>query len=184
MRNIYSRFFIIIVTLLLLVAISVKAHYEISLEKIENWNYREIQKINPKINSFTFIVFGDNKNSGKVFNELIRKVNDENTLFCIDNGDLVLWGREENYELFIKQIKKLNKPLLTVVGNHDIIMNGRSLYYEFFGPFYYSFRIGPAYFIVLDNANQKNINPWQMAWLRKELEKIGYSKRKGIEQIV
>ena len=165
MIKLYSRPFILIVTLILIIAISIKIHYEFSFEKVENWNYKQLQKINPQINSFTFIVFGDNKNSTKVFNELISKVNNENALFCIDNGDLVLWGREENYELFIKQIKKLNKPLLTVLGNHDIVMDGRSLYYEMFGPFYYSFHVGPAYFIVLDNANQESIDPWQMIWL-------------------
>jgi len=50
-------------------------------------------------------------------------------------------------------------------------MDGRSLYYEMFWPFYYSFNVGPAYFMVLDNANQENIDPWQMIWLKEELEK-------------
>lgn len=78
--------------------------------------------------------------------------------FVLIYGDLVLWER--------------NKPLLTVLKHHDIVMDGRSLYYEMFGPFYCSFHVGPAYFIVvLDNANQESIDPWQMIWLKEELEK-------------
>lgn len=73
MIKLYSRPFILIVSLILLIAISIKIHYEFSFEKVENWNYKQLQKINPKVNSFTSIVFGDNKNSTKVFNKLIKQ---------------------------------------------------------------------------------------------------------------
>jgi len=65
-------------------------------------------------------------------------------------------GRKEKFRFFINQIKQLNKPLLTAIGNHELRKNGRANYYELFGRFYYSFHIGNAYFIVLDDANQKN----------------------------
>lgn len=58
-----------------------------------------------------------------------------------------------------------------MVGNHDISENGRANYYELFGKFYYSFSVGPAYFIVLDDANERELDPWQMDWLKDELQK-------------
>ena len=43
-------------------------------------------------------------------------------------------------------------------------------YLEIFGPIYYSFHVGPAYFIVLNNSNERDVDPYQMEWLKKELE--------------
>jgi len=84
---------------------------------------------------------------------------------------LVYDGEKEKFRFFINQIKKLNKPLLTVVGNHDIRDDGRANYYEIFGRFYYSFTIGNNYFIILDDADENDLDPWQMVWLKNELQK-------------
>ena len=46
---------------------------------------------------------------------------------------------------------------------------GRAIYYELFGPFYYSFMVGNSYFIVLDDANMVRFGPPQMAWLKHQL---------------
>jgi len=171
MNKIFNRFVIIGILILLVFTIGIKVYDEISTLNIKDWNYCQLKKIDKTKEAFSFIVFGDNKNSGKIFNDLIKRLNEEDVLFCIDNGDLVFVGREENFELFIKQAKRLNKPLLTVIGNHELMLNGRGNYYKIFGPFYYSFTIGDSYFIVLDDANGRNLDPWQMDWLKSELEK-------------
>lgn len=117
------------------------------------------------------MVFGDNKNSIGTFKNLIKKVNNEEALFAIDVGDLVYDGEKEKYRFFINQIKKFRIPLFTAIGNHEIRENGRGNYYDLFGLFYYSFAVGNSHFIILDDANEKNIDPWQMEWLKKELQK-------------
>jgi len=157
--------------ILSLLAISIKIHSLLSFPKISDWNYHQLQKIDKTKKEFSFAVFGDNKNSIKTFENLIKKINQEDIIFAIDVGDLVQDGRKEKFRFFINQIKQLNKPLLTAIGNHELRKNGRANYYELFGRFYYSFHIGNAYFIVLDDANQKKLNPWQMHWLKNELKK-------------
>ncbi|MEA3487636.1 MAG: metallophosphoesterase, partial [Euryarchaeota archaeon] len=78
----------------------------------------------------------------------------------------------------MNQIKTLNKPLLTAIGNHELTDQGRGNYYDMFGRFYYSFTVGETYFIVLDDADSKNIDPGQMNWLENELQKsTNYSNR-------
>jgi hypothetical protein len=78
----------------------------------------------------------------------------------------------EKYRYFFTQVRKnLNIPLLTAIGNHDLAEKGRGLYYDLLGPFYYSFKIGRDYFIVLDNADERRIDPWQRLWLESELQK-------------
>lgn len=109
---------------------------------------------------------------------MIKKLNKENVMFAIDVGDLVYDGEKEKFRFFISQIRKLNKPLLTAIGNHELREGGRTNYYEMFGRFYYSFTIGNNYFIILDDANEKNLDPWQIYWLENELQKSqGYKHR-------
>ncbi len=115
--------------------------------------------------------FGDNKNSITTFNNLIKRLNAEDILFAMDIGDLVEDGEREKFRFFLNQIRKLNKPLLTAIGNHELREGGRANYYDIFGRFYYSFTVGNAYFVVLDDANEKSIDPWQMQWLKDELKK-------------
>jgi calcineurin-like phosphoesterase family protein len=160
-----------IAVILFITALIIKIHAAINISNENNWNYRQIQRIDTTKDEFSFIVFGDNKNSITTFEHMIARINDEDSLFVIDCGDLVYDGNKEKYNFFIKQIKKLNKPTVTVIGNHDIADHGRENYYNLFGNYYYSFSVGDVYFIMLDNANEIELDPWQMDWLKSELKK-------------
>ena len=176
--KILNKYLLAISIIILIFVVGIKIHSELTFSHIEDWNYNQIEKIDKNITNFSFAVFGDNKNSITTFNNLIARVNSENISFSIDDGDLVFDGSEEKYMFFIKQIKNFHNPIITVVGNHDITDDGRANYYKFFGRFYYSFHTRDAYFIILDDANEKNIDPWQMQWLNEELEKsYGYRYR-------
>ncbi|MHB8895064.1 MAG: metallophosphoesterase family protein [Candidatus Geothermincolia bacterium] len=101
---------------------------------------------------------------------LIDEIHKMQTLFVIDCGDLAYDGDVTKYRLSLQMFRKLNVPMVTAIGNHDIRGDGRTAYREVFGPFNYSFVVGNAYFIVLDDANEKQIEPAQMKWLEKQLE--------------
>lgn len=140
----------------------------------QNWLAENLQNIkinNP--NDYAFAVFGDNKNSHTTFPELLKEVSrDQELRFAMALGDLVFDGEMEKYRYVFTQIRKnLNIPLLTAIGNHELREKGRGLYYDLFGPFYYSFKIGSDYFIVVDDANEKDLDKWQRQWLEKELRK-------------
>ena len=171
MKRFFHRYVGFFAIVILIFAISVKLYSIFTFPEISDWNFHQLQRINKSQTNFTFDVFGDNKNSVKTFENLIRKINADNSAFAIDIGDLVYDGEKEKFRFFINQIKKINKPLLTVVGNHEIKEDGRANYYVLFGKFYYSFAVGNSYFIVLDNANKKNIDAWQLDWLKKKLKK-------------
>jgi hypothetical protein len=139
-----------------------------------NWiadNVRKIRIQDP--NDFAFAVFGDNKNSHSIFPVLLRRVDqDRDIKFALDIGDLVFDGDIEKYRYFFNQLKEnIKLPLLTAIGNHELLLgSGRGLYYDLLGPFYYSFQVGGAYFIVLDDANETGLDLWQRAWLERELK--------------
>ena len=174
-KKIFNKIVVILVAIVLIATTGIKLYSIYSFPKISDWNYYQIKKIkqeHPQANNnFSFIVFGDNKNSITTFNQLIKKVNHENSLFSIDVGDLAEDGEKEKFRFFINQIKKFQKPFLTAIGNHGLREGGRNNYYQFFGPFYYSFTIGQSYFIILDDANETNLDPWQLNWLKSELQK-------------
>jgi 3',5'-cyclic AMP phosphodiesterase CpdA len=168
--EIFNKYVLIFFISVLLFAGGIKIHSVLTAPNISDWNYHQLQKIDNSKTDFSFVVFGDNKNSVKTFDNLVARLNKEDILFAIDDGDLVYDGENEKFRFFINQIKNLNKPLLTVLGNHEIKENGRAVYYDIFGLFYYSFSINNSYFIILDDANEKNLNDEQFAWLKKELK--------------
>ncbi len=140
----------------------------------KNWLAQNLKTIEiNNSNDYAFAVFGDNKNSHSAFPELLRKVSQDPSLgFAMDLGDLVFDGEMEKYRYVFSQVRKnMEIPLLTAIGNHELREKGRGLYYELFGPFYYSFKIGRDFFIVIDNADEKDLDQWQRQWLEKELEK-------------
>jgi hypothetical protein len=131
-------------------------------------NSDQLQKIDRGRDDFTFDVFGDNKGSTTVFETLLDKVNEDNALFALDNGDLVDGATIDNYRMFVGQIAASTGPFLTTVGNHD---GGSSdLYHAIFGNDYYAFTAGNCYFIVLDDSNEKDIDNVQLEWLKEKLD--------------
>jgi hypothetical protein len=170
-KKIFNKFLLSAILILIILASVIKIHSVLSFPEISDWNYHQLQRIDLSKKEFSFAVFGDNRNSVKTFGNLIEKVNQEDVIFAIDVGDLVYDGEKGKYRFFINQINKLNKPLLTVIGNHELKREGRANYYELFGKFYYSFVVGDSYFIILDDANARNLDPWQMDWLKDELQK-------------
>lgn len=137
-----------------------------------HWNSDQLMKVDQTKRDFTFAVFGDNRGSTTVFPTLISRVNSDNVLFVLDNGDLVESGTVSNYRLSLGQIAASTKPFLTAIGNHE----DESSYAQLFGPSYYDFTIGDSLFLVLDDSNEKNIDPQQLAWLQSKLA-AGQSKK-------
>jgi len=169
MKYMFSRYVAAVVVVILIATGALTLYAYLHRPNETDWNYKHVQQIDRERNDFTFDVFGDNKNSIGTFKELIRDVNGDRSSFAIDIGDLVLDGKMDKFAFFMGQARTFNKPLLTAIGNHETYANGRGNYFKIFGGFYYSFTVGQSYFIVLDDANEHNLDDWQMQWLRNEL---------------
>ncbi len=137
----------------------------------EDLIYKNISQLKNE-EDFTFVVLRDNKNSISTFGRIIKLINKDSKIdFVIDTGDMVFDGSLVKYHFFLKQMKKLNKPFLPVPGNHDMEDHGMENYIRIFGPLYYSFHVGSFYFIILNNLDEKRVDPYQMKWLEEELAK-------------
>ncbi len=133
----------------------------------------KIEAKNSKSNSFTFAVMGDNRDGDYVLAKIIKSINQDNSIgFAINNGDLVPDGYKKEFKNYLAKIKTSNKPLLSIIGNHELPWyDGESNYEKIFGKTYFSFVFKNSYFIILDDSNEDGLGKMQRAWLKGELAK-------------
>jgi predicted phosphodiesterase len=140
------------------------------------WNQENLAKIqSTAAEPLTFAVMGDSRDNPPVFGGVLKKVdNDPDLAFVIHLGDMVREAELEQYQTFFTVVRQnLHKPLLAVVGNHEL--NGDrdlEIFHQIFGPDYYAFQIGQNYFIVInDTAEEEGMSQAQFRWLEAELQK-------------
>lgn len=131
-----------------------------------------IKKSDYKQQSFSFAVMGDNRDGDNVLQKIIKKINqDKDISFALNNGDLVPDGYKKEFKNYLDIIKTSNKPLLSIIGNHEIPWyDGETNYEKVFGKTHFAFSYANSYFIILDTSN-KTIKKKQFKWLKKELKK-------------
>lgn len=126
-------------------------------------------KIQPKSNSF--VVYGDNRNSGFKKNIIHRKllnlINQRDRDFIIHTGDMVFWSLA--WKSFISDLKyaKLRNMIYPVRGNHDSALIFRKNFK--LKQNYYSIEYGNTLLLILDD-NSGILDKKQINWLREELE--------------
>jgi len=174
MRKYSKRTYLLILLGVIIVISTFKYVYPFFHESERDLIYKSLTslKTSTSTSNFSFAVVGDNKNSISTFRRIINSINsDLDIKFVVNTGDMVFDGSPVKYNFYLKQIKKFKIPVLIVPGNHDVEDHGVENYIEIFGPLYYSFHLGEAYFIILNNSNEERIDSYQMWWLREELEK-------------
>ncbi len=137
-----------------------------------DWNTVNLSKIRIEdSHNFSFAIFGDNQFSVWNFEEILRSIDrDPEISFVIAMGDLVYSGNKTSYSYFLRLVKRnLHKPVITVIGNHELKGSGYPLYTRIFGQPYYSFRIGRTCFLILDDATRK-VATRERTWLEGELK--------------
>jgi len=144
------------------------------MPKVLDLNYQNLQKIQKEDNNgskFSFVVFGDNKNSVFSFPKLINDVNKEKIAFSAETGDLIdnmIDGNSE-YKIYLKQISAFKKPFLVVPGNHET-EGMSSAYYYLFGRAYYAFSFKNSYFLMLDGSHETGMGAAEFSWLKNKLK--------------
>lgn len=142
--------------------------FTVTVEPGKSETYKFMPPV-PEKTSFTFIVFGDNRDGPQILDKIIEETNKKNPVFCIDLGDLVPSGKESQYTAFTAQLEKLNVPVYTIPGNHDVHGEGRKFYNQLLGPDYYSFNYGGCRFLMLDNSTG-GFSAEEYKWLDTDLK--------------
>ena len=134
---------------------------------------KNINLANDHQKHFSFAVMGDNRDGDYILKKIIRNINkDKDIKFAINNGDLVPDGYKKEFRSYLSIINTSNKPVLSIIGNHEISWyEGETNYEKTFGKTYFSFDYKNSYFIILDSSSKKGIFNRQYKWLKKELKK-------------
>lgn len=134
---------------------------------------RAIYSLDHNQSQFSFVVMGDNRDGDKVLREIIRQTEkDKSVLFGIDGGDLVPNGYKSEYTHYLEMLRQTHKPILTVIGNHELPWyGGETNYTHFMGKPYDAFAFGNSYFIMLDDSDEKGLGDIQYKWLIQQLER-------------
>jgi len=123
---------------------------------------------------FSFVFLGDNRGGYGILEKILSDMDrNDSILFGIDGGDLVSRGFSYQYDRFLSVISRFEKPLLTIIGNHEIPPFGtRGNYRGYMGPENYSFSFGNSRFIIFDDIDDDGtIGARRMKWIEDELRK-------------
>ncbi len=160
---------------------------EVRLEEEDrNLNAKNLLRLNaePKKGAFRFAVIGDSQRFYDDLSDLVEKVNTYDDIsFVLLNGDITDFGLNREYKWISRELRKLNIPFLAVIGNHDMLANGRVLYQQMFGPENFSFEYNDYKFVCI-NTNSREVGyngtlP-DTSWLREEVTQQTSRQEKGI----
>ena len=135
-------------------------------------NIAKISALTPK-DTFKFIVIGDSQRFYDDLDNFVDHVNrEENVAFVLLNGDITDFGLNREFKWISRELKRLTVPYVSVIGNHDMLANGRLVYKEMFGPENFSFTYGANKFVCL-NTNTMEVGhdgslP-DLGWLQSQL---------------
>lgn len=127
------------------------------------------QRPNPATgDTLRFVFIGDSQRFYEEAEDFVKSVNQQSGIaFVAVSGDISDFGLIREMRWVHDRLKKLDVPYLTVIGNHDMVANGREAYQEVYGPLNYSFEYGHTRFVFVDtNGREYGFNgrvpdvPW------------------------
>ncbi len=135
-------------------------------------NAREIAALpkKPIGTPIKIVISGDTQRSYKEAIAFVNHVNARNDIdFVILNGDISDFGLLLEFEGILKIYEGLKVPFISVIGNHDLVANGRAIYERMFGPLNFTFNYAGVRFVCHDtNGREYNFNSTtpNLTWLK------------------
>lgn len=72
--------------------------------------------------------------------------------FVLHGGDITDFGVTEEFEWMRDVLQGFRMPWVTLIGNHDFLGHGSSIYRKMFGPFNYGFTVGHVRFEMINTV--------------------------------
>ncbi|OYT14953.1 MAG: hypothetical protein B7C24_15580 [Bacteroidetes bacterium 4572_77] len=133
-------------------------------------NLQLINDIQSNSDTFKFAFVTDNHYHYSNLRAVIEDINRKpDILFVFFGGDIADQALLKEYEIFYTTMEKLNKPYLTVIGNHDYLSNGEIIYKQMFGDYNYTFEFNQNKFIIFDDIVWESNTPLDFNWLSNQL---------------
>jgi Icc-related predicted phosphoesterase len=152
---------------------------EIRLEaEMRDLNRKNIEKLQSKTarDTVKFILIGDSQRSYDDVADFVKEVNIIPDIdFVVLAGDITEFGMAQEYIWVHERLRNLKIPYIAVIGNHDMLANGRQIYKQMYGPENFSFSYGRAKFVCLNTNGAetgRNGTIPDLPWLQKELSSL------------
>lgn len=119
---------------------------------------------------FTIAVMGDPQGTPKDLQRVVDAINRRDDVkFILALGDLTDYGLLHEYVWAGEALKRSRVPFFTVVGNHDAISHGKTIYREMFGAYDYTFTYAGLNFVMWNN-NQYEFGETDFTWLERNTD--------------
>lgn len=144
-------------------------------EKDKNQNIKNLERLQSKEqkDSFCFVVISDTQRFYDELDDFVEKINSYLDIsFLVLNGDMTDFGLRSEYLWISQRLQKLSFPSVVIIGNHDMLGNGRELYKQMYGRENFGFSFSNHKFIVLNSNSQEvgdNGSLPDTTWLQQEL---------------
>ncbi|WP_205499872.1 metallophosphoesterase family protein [Rufibacter psychrotolerans] len=147
-------------------------------------NLLRLQDQTPR-DTLHLLLMGDTQRFYDATQDFVKKANSYPRIdLVVHLGDISDFGMSQEYRWVHDIMKDLRWPYLTVIGNHDMLGNGRKVYRQMFGSFNYSFVYGHTKFVLLDTNGREDGFRGKvpdLEWLANELSP---SPEEGWQQAV
>ncbi|GGK72645.1 metallophosphoesterase [Rufibacter glacialis] len=132
---------------------------QIILEESEkNLTQKNLNRLlaQPPQDTLTILLMGDTQRFYDATQAFVKKANTYPHIdFVVHLGDISDFGMSQEYQWVHDLMKDLRWPYLTVIGNHDMLGNGRKVYRKMYGAFNYSFVYGTTKFVLADTNGRE-----------------------------
>ncbi len=111
-------------------------------------------------------IFTDAHQNYMALDRVIAQINQEPAVdFVVNLGDFTNSAYNMEYDQFLISYLQLQRPTVSVIGNHDAIGAGPSLFRKIFGPLNSWFESSSARFILFNSANLESPKDFNIDWL-------------------
>ncbi len=147
------------------------------LTPLKNSNAITIEQIQGQSQTFSensrplrMALIADSHSNYRDLDLTINQINQENVDFTVHLGDMTDLGLAIEYEAATNMLGRLQKPWLTVIGNHDAVGNGRNIYRRIFGSENQVFDSHGYRFIIFNNNQLEYLDTGlSWLWLRQQI---------------
>lgn len=142
-----------------------------------NLNAQNLARLrqNAEDDTVTIVFAGDTQRWYEEQERFVKKVNSlEKVDLVLLAGDISDFGLLQEFKWVQKRLAALRVPYFGIIGNHDMVANGRNIFQQMFGPLNYSFVHGGIKFIAhnTNGLEAPGENIPDLDWLAHELRNI------------
>lgn len=152
-------------------------------------NIKAIQQIGQQKqkDTFTFLVISDTQIALDELEDFVdhanKKYKQEDLAFVLHGGDITDFGANYEYNHYYREIKKIHFPVVSTIGNHDMLGNGTEIFKKFMGPENFTFTYGNAKFVIFNSNSRERGFDGTLPNVDWVAQQIAASQTVGIENL-